>query len=151
MKKFKPKRGQVDYRNIRWAPVVNCVVMHRGKVLLVQRDPSLHFYPGYWNGISGFLDDHKGLREKVIEELAEEIGIKKGNIISIRLGEVFDQDEPKYRKTWIVHPVLVRVRTDRISLDWEARKYVWVKPSGAGKFKLLPGFHMVLQKIKKLV
>ena len=124
--------------------------MHRGKILLVERDRSLHFYPGYWNGISGFLDDRTSLKEKVIEELGEELKIKKNEIISIRPGEVFDQDEPKYRKTWIVHPVLVRVRTDRVSLDWEAREYVWVKMSEAAKFKLLPGFRIVLQKIKRL-
>jgi len=151
MKKFKPKPGQVDFTNIRWAPVINCVVMYRGKMLLVQRDPSLHFYPSYWNGISGFLDDKQSLKEKVVEELDEELGIKKKDIASIYSGNVFDQDEPKYKKTWIVHPILVRVKTDRISLDWEARKYKWIKMSEAWKMKLLPGFDMVLWEVKKII
>jgi isopentenyldiphosphate isomerase len=150
-KKFRARPGQVDFTNIRWAPVINCVVMCQGKMLLVERDPSLHFYPGYWNGISGFLDDKKDLKEKVMEELREELGIKREDIISIVSGEVFDQDEPKYKKTWIVHPVLVRVKTVHISLDWEARKYKWVKMSEAKKMKLLPGFDTVLQKVRKII
>lgn len=150
-KKFKPKSGQTDYTNIRWAPVLNCVVMYRGKMLLVERSSSLRLYPGYWNGISRFLDDQKSLREKVFEELREELGIKKSEIISIHPGQVFDQDEPKYQKTWIVHPVLVRVKTDHVSLDWEAQKYKWVTLREAEKLKLLPGFNIVLQKIKKII
>ena len=149
-KHFKLKRGQTDYTNIRWAPVMNCVVMHDGKLLLVQRSKTLNFYPGYWNGISGFLDDTKSLEEKVKEELREELGIQAKDVISIKLAEVFDQDEPKYKKTWIVHPVLVKVKTDKISLDWEAKKFVWTSAQEAKKMKLLPGFNMVLKKVSKL-
>lgn len=148
---FKAKPGQVDYRNIRWAPVVNCVVMHKDKVLLVQRSTVLNFYPGYWNGISGFLDDKKGLVEKVHEELREELGLKPKDIISIKLAEVFDQDAPKYNKTWIVHPVLVRVKTEKISLDWEAKKFIWTTIREAKKMKLLPGFDLVLEKIGDMI
>ena len=147
MQKFKPKPGQVNYKNIRWAPVVNCVVRHRGKILLVKRNNDMHFYPGYYNGISGFLDDHKSLEEKVIEELREELGIAKKEIEKIKVGAPFDQDEPKYKKTWIVHPVLVDVTTDKVRLDWEAERYTWVKPREARKLKLLPGFENVLKTV----
>jgi len=147
MEKFKPKSGQIDYTKARWAPVINCVVKYKNKFLLVQRSEKLNFYPGYWNGISGFLDDNKTLAEKVREELKEELGINKKDILQIRLGEVFDQDEPKYKKTWIVHPVLVKVKTDKIKLDWEARNYQWVNLQEAKKLKLLPGFDKVLEKI----
>ncbi len=149
-KKFKARTGQVDYRHVRWAPVVNCVVKHGDKILLVQRSSSLHFYPGYWNGISGFLDDHKDLKQKVREELKEELGVKGGDITSIRLGKIFDQEEPKYKKTWIVHPVLVRVKTNRISLDWEAKRYAWVNSEDIKKYKLLPGFDVVLKEVSRL-
>jgi 8-oxo-dGTP pyrophosphatase MutT (NUDIX family) len=77
MKKWKPRHGQMDYSKARWAPVINCVLRYKGKILVVQRSESLNFYPGYWNGISGFLDDQKSLKEKVLEELREELGISK--------------------------------------------------------------------------
>jgi ADP-ribose pyrophosphatase YjhB (NUDIX family) len=148
-KNFKLKRGQTDYTNVRWAPVMNCVVIYKGKILLVQRSKNLNFYPGYWSGISGFLDDAKSLYKKVKEELREELGIRPKDIISIKLAEIFDQEEPKYRKTWIVHPVLVEIKTDRILLDWEAKNFLWTAIGKAKKMRLLPGFDIVLEKISK--
>lgn len=68
--KSTPKPGQVDYTNIRYAPVVNIVVTHAGKILLVQRSKNMRLYPGFWNGVSGFLDYAKSIWEKVREELS---------------------------------------------------------------------------------
>lgn len=149
-KEFKPKTGQIDYTRARWAPVINCVVACRGNILIVQRSENVNFYPRYWNGISGFLDDHRGLAQKVKDELKEELGISTSQIKSIRLGDIFDQEAPQYKKIWIVHPVLVEITTDKIKLDWEARNYKWIKSAEAKRFKLLPGFDMVLKKVSKL-
>lgn len=151
IKKFKPKPGQVDFTDARWAPVMNCVLKYRGKILIVQRSKELNFYPEYWNGVSGFLDDQKSLKQKIQEELKEELGISKNKIEKIQLGEIFDQEEKKYKKTWIVHPILVEVVTDKIKLDWEAKNYRWVKLSEIRGLKLLPGFSEVLEKLKKWI
>ena len=147
--KFKPRPGQVDFTNIRWAPVVNCVLKYKDKILLVQRNKSMKLYPEYWNGISGFLDDNKSLEEKVFEELKEEVGLVEKDVLSIKPGQVFDQDAPDYNKTWIVHPVLVNVKSDQIKLDWEAQNYKWLKLSEVKKLKLLPGFDEVLKVLFK--
>ena len=148
---FKPKKGQVDYTNIRWCPVINCVLKYKNKLLVVKRSKELNFYPCYWNGISGFLDDKKDLNQKVLSELKEELGILKKDILEIKLGEIFDQNEPKYKKTWIVHPVLVEIKTNKIKLDWEAQNYKWAEINEIQKLKLLPGFDIVLEKISKLL
>lgn len=144
---FKPKPGQIDYTNVRWAPVINCVLRHKNKFLVVQRSKELNFYPGYWNGISGFLDDKRSLTEKVADEIREELGLPKSKIQQIRLGQIFDQEEPKYKKTWIVHPVLVEVKTEKVKLDWEARNYKWVTLRETKKLDLLPGFDEVLKRL----
>lgn len=148
---FKPKSGQVDYTNARWAPVINCVLIYENKILVVQRSRKLNFYPGYWNGISGFLDDKKGLNRKVADELKEELGMPKSKIKRVRLGRIFHQEEPKYRKTWIVHPILVEVSTDQVKLDWEASNYKWITFREAGKLKLLPGFDKVLEELSPFI
>ncbi|MFA7662519.1 MAG: NUDIX domain-containing protein [Patescibacteria group bacterium] len=145
--KFEPKPGQTDYTNVRWAPVINCVLRYEDKILVVQRNKNLNFYPGYWNGVSGFLDDQRSLNQKVADELKEELGINKTKIKKIQLGEIFDQEELKYKKTWIVHPVLVDVKTDKVKLDWEARNYKWLTLREIKKLKLLPGFDEVLKKL----
>lgn len=147
---FIPKPGQVDYTHARWAPVINCVVRYRSRILLVKRSEKLHFYPGYWNGVSGFLDDQRSLEEKVRDELWEELGIPRRHVRKITLGKIFHQEAPKYGKTWIVHPVLVDVTINRIKLDWEAERFRWVTPRETKRMKLLPGFNRVLASISSL-
>lgn len=149
MSKFRLKPGQIDYSNARWAPVINCAVKHGDKILIVERSKDLNFYPGYWNGITGFLDDDRSLEQKVEDELREELGIGEDKVISIELGQIFHKEEPKYGKTWIVHPVLVEVSTDEVKLDWEAQSYKWVSPEEAKNFNLLPGFDRVIKAFFK--
>jgi 8-oxo-dGTP diphosphatase len=147
MKKFKSKPGQIDFSKARWAPVINCVVQYKNKILIIQRSENLKLYPGHWNGVSGFLDDRKNLEQKVKEELREEIGVTAKNIISLKLGNIFDIDEPKYKKIWIIYPILVKIDTDKIKLDWEARKYEWIKLSEIKKYKMFPGYDKVLKAL----
>lgn len=118
-----------------------------GKILIVQRSPTMRLYPNFWNGISGFLDDTRNIEEKVRDELREELGIEESNILSIHRGLVFDQEEEKYSKTWIVHPVLVDIKTEKIKLDWEAQNYKWINVEDAKTFDLLPGFDKVLASL----
>ena len=141
------KDERINYTNIRYAPVINCVVRHGDTILIVQRSSKMRLYPNFWNGISGFLDDRKNIEEKVKEELEEELGIKAGDIVSIHRGQVFDQEEEKYNKTWIVHPILVDVKTDNVKLDWEAQNYKWIKVEEAKAFDLLPGFDKVIESL----
>jgi 8-oxo-dGTP pyrophosphatase MutT (NUDIX family) len=144
---FVPKEGQIDYTNIKEAPVINCVVFHGEKMLLIKRAAGLRFYPNYWNGISGFLDDEKSLEEKVAEELKEEAGFNKENILSIEPKGTLTQEAPEYDKVWIVHPVRVEVNTGAVTLDWEGAEYKWVTPEEAKDLNLLPGFDETLLRI----
>lgn len=151
MKKFKPAKGQIDYTNIHWCPVINCVLEFKGKILIVQRNKNLNFYPGYWNGISGFLDDSKPIGEKIKGEIAEELNLSPRYIRSIKMGQIFHQKAPKYNKTWIVHPILVKISSNQIKIDWEAQDFRWISIQEASKYKLLPGFKGVLREIQALL
>lgn len=143
-KVFEPRPGQTDYTNVRWAPVINCVVKYGDKILIVKRSSDMKFYPGWWNCIGGFLDDDQSLEEKVKEEIWEEIGIKESDIISIKLGEIFDFDDPELKKTWIIHPTLVEVKTNKVTLDWEADDYRWVRPDELAGFEITPSLKKIL-------
>ena len=150
MPKFKPRPDQVDFTNARYAPVINSVVKFKGKILIVKRSEKLNFFPGFWNGVSGFLDDKKSIKKKVIEEISEELGMKKENLISVKMGNIFHQESPEYKKTWIVHPLLVKVNTHKIKLDFESSEYKWINIKDAKKYKLLPGFDRVIKETKRL-
>ncbi len=149
--KFVPKPGQVDYTNIRYAPVVNTVVTHAGRLLLVQRSAGMRLYPGYWNGVSRFLDDAQSIEEKVTQELREELRMQASDIISIERGRVILQEAPEYHKTWLVVPVLVRASTDTFTLDWEAQAARWYQPEEISGLDLLPGFGDVLEAVRGML
>ena len=136
--------GKNDYTSVRYAPVVNCVVQYKDRIFLVQRSAKLNFYPNLWNGISGFLDDNKSVEEKARQELQEELGLTKKDIMFLEQKSVFIQEDPQYKKTWIVHPVHVAIRTNKIKTDWEAQKYKWIDVKEVNKFKLVPGFDKVI-------
>jgi isopentenyldiphosphate isomerase len=144
---FSPREGQVDYTNIRWVPVMNCILRHDDEILLLKRSSIMRLYPNYWNGVSGFLDDDKDLVEKIFEEVSEEVGLLPENIISIMPGPIFDQDEPSYKKTWVVHPVLVEVDTKEITTDWESQDYKWVTLEKAFKLDLMHGLKQMIKSL----
>jgi NADH pyrophosphatase NudC (nudix superfamily) len=141
---FTPKPGQVDFTGLRYAPVVNTVATYKGKILLAQRSHELRHYPGWWNGISGYLDDHLDIAAKVYEELREEVGLHAHHVKSIRIERPLIQEAPEYGKTWLVIPVLAIVTTDKITLNWEAADAGWFTPAEARKLQLLDGCADVL-------
>ena len=138
--KFVPKPGQTDYTNIRYAPVINSLVMHKDKILLVRRSSDMRLYPDHWNGISGFLDDSSSIEDKIYEELREELGLSKFAVDSMERGRPFIQEAPEYKKTWLVVPVLVRLNQVKLKLNWEASHAEWFTVNEVKKLDLLPGF-----------
>ena len=127
--KFIPKPGQVDYTNIRYAPTINIVVTYAGKILMVKRSRELRLYPGKWDWICGFLDDDKSIEEKAMEELHEELGLGEEQIESLTRGKVRIDESEGYRKTWIIVPILAKVKTSEYTLDWEASEAKWCSPA----------------------
>ena len=144
--KFVPKPGQVDYTNIRYAPVINVVVVHKGKVLMVRRSDDLRFYPGYWHCVAGFLDDSQSIEEKVREELREEIDLGDDQIISMQRGQIVLSEAPDYGKTYLIVPVLVQAASAEVRLDWEASRAEWLVPAEARQRKLVPGLAEVFNQ-----
>ncbi|MCR4279895.1 MAG: HD domain-containing protein [Candidatus Komeilibacteria bacterium] len=136
---------RVDYTNMKLAPVINCLVTYQGKILLVQRSETLNFYPGLWNGISGFLDDSKSPRQKAYEELAEELSIKAESVVEMKVGASFRVSDDTMDKIWDVHPILVEIDSDEIHLDREAQAYDWFTPAQALAKGLVPGFDRVIK------
>lgn len=142
--RFKPKPGQKDFTNEKRAPIINCVVQCGNRILVARRSSNINFYPGFWSGVSGFLDDGKNVEEKAKEELQEEFGVGERNIIEIIEGPVFEQVDKKYGKTWVVHPVLVKVSADTVVPNWEIEDYKWIDPEEVESFELVPGFDKVV-------
>ncbi len=155
MSNFIAKPGQVDYTNVRYAPVINIVLAYGREILLVQRSQVLRTYPGYWSGISGYLDDQQSLKEKVYSELLEEANIPTAAVGEVILANIFHQEALEYHKTWIVHAILARLNDARtksqIELDWEAEQYAWVDIDAVSEWNVLPGFIDVLAAVRPYI
>jgi NADH pyrophosphatase NudC (nudix superfamily) len=138
--KFVAKPGQIDYTNVRYCPVFNSVATYNDKILMLKRSSELRLYPGLWSGVSGFLDDHHSLEEKIAEEFYEELSVNAKDIALIQRGKVIVRESQKYNKTWIILTAHVTLKSDKIKLDWEAEKAEWFKHSDLAMLETVPGY-----------
>lgn len=140
--------GRIDYSNSDAAPVVTVFIKYNGRILLLKRSDKVRTYRGRWNTVAGYLDELKSVREKVLEEMREEVGVKENNILSIYYGEPYKFTDSKINKTWIVHPVLVELRGEPdLMLDWEHTEYKWIRPEEIKQFDIIPRLEKSLKRI----
>jgi hypothetical protein len=83
--------------------------------------------------------------------MLEEVGITGERILSMERGTVLLQEAPDDGKSWLVVPILVRVRDRRYRLDWESQAAGWFSMTEAMKLPLLPGFEAVIAQYRGVV
>lgn len=141
--------GRIDYSTSETAPVITVFVKYKNKILLLKRSDKVLTYKGKWNTVAGYLDDMKPIKEKALEELSEEIGVKKDIISNIDIRETFKFKDQDLNKTWIVTPVLVMLSyLPQIKLDREHTEFRWIKPEEIIDFDCVP---MIAKSLKKVI
>ncbi len=129
--------GRIDYSSSDIAPVTTVFIKYDGKILLLKRSDKVSTYHGKWNSVSGYLDEIVPIREKILEELREEVGIDEDKILSIYVGK--DYEFTHNKKTWNVYPALANLKNKpTIKLDWEHIEYKWIKPEELKNFDTVP-------------
>ncbi len=83
--------GRINYSGTKYAPVVLIFIMYDGKILLLKRSGKVRTYQGKWNTVAGYLDEMHPIKEKVLEELSEEIDVHEDNIGSIKLADAHEE------------------------------------------------------------
>lgn len=140
--------GRIDYSNSNVAPVVTVFVKYKEKILLLKRSDKVRVYQGKWNTVAGYLDELRPIREKVLEEIKEELEIEKDNVLSIIFGEPYQFTDKEVNKTWIVCPVLVELKEKpNIKLNWEHTDYKWIKQDELRNFDIVPKLDESLSKL----
>ena len=140
--------GRINYSDSNEAPVVTIFVKYKNEILLLKRSDKVRTYRGKWNTIAGYLDEVKPLKEKVWEELREEIGVIEKDILNIKYGGSYKLKDKKINKIWIVHPVLVELKDKpEIVLDWEHTEYKWIKPKDLNKYDTVASLGETLNKV----
>lgn len=131
--------GRINYSDSDVAPVITVFVRYNDEILLLKRGDKVRVYQRKWNTVAGYLDQVRPIREKILEELREEVEVELKEISSIQLGKPFRFKDRKIGKTWLIHPVLVILgRKPKIKLDWEHTEFKWIRPDDLKSFDLVP-------------
>lgn len=139
--------GRINYSNSDTALVLTIFIKYKEEILILKRSNKVSTYQGRWNTVAGYIDEIKPIHDKIFEEINEEIGVKKDNILSQRIGKSYTFKDMKVNKTWIVCPVLVELKNKpNIKLDWEHTEYKWIKPDELKKFNIVPKIEESLRR-----
>ncbi len=141
---------KTDYTHTKRAPVVICFVKHKDKFLLLKRSDKVLAYKNLWSSLAGFLDDSKTVKEKALEEITEELGLKESDIIRIVEGPVYTFTDKGLEREWERHLVLAEISNPNITLDWEHTEFKWINPKDISQYETTPGLAADLEKVKNL-
>jgi isopentenyldiphosphate isomerase len=136
-----PKRedGRIDYTNSNSAAVLTVFIKFKDTILLLRRSKNVLTYKGKWSTVTGYLDEVKTLKQKIFEELHEELGISKNEIQTIRIGKPFSFTDTSIIKKWIVYPSIVTLKKKpKILLDQEHVEFLWIKPENIDRYDTVP-------------
>jgi 8-oxo-dGTP pyrophosphatase MutT (NUDIX family) len=140
--------GRINYTNSNICLVLTIFIICHDKILLLKRSDKVGTYKNKWNTITGYIDENKPLKDKINEEIEEEIGINKKNILSYEIGKSFEFDDKKLNKKWIVTPAKVKLKKfPIIKLNWEHTEYKWIFPSDLIKYNIVPKLDFSLKYI----
>ncbi|MFH1643185.1 MAG: NUDIX domain-containing protein [Patescibacteria group bacterium] len=137
--------GRIDYSNSNIAPVVIVFIQYKKKLLLLKRSEKGLNYNGKWSVVAGFLDEVRSVQDKVIEEVQEEVGIQKDDILSIHIGKPYHFEDEEIGKTWVKCPVLIKLKSQiHPRLDWEHDEYRWIEEEELREFDIVPSIEKSL-------
>lgn len=140
--------GRIDYSAAQRAAVVTCFVRFQGRILLLKRSERVGTYRGLWHTVAGYLDELKPLREKILEELEEELSLGRDLIGAIKIGEPFEFHDPALGKTWLVQPALAELNAEpRLKLDWEHTEHRWIRPEEIRSYPTVPKLEESLSRV----
>ncbi|MFO7966163.1 MAG: NUDIX domain-containing protein [Archaeoglobaceae archaeon] len=143
--------GRIDYSRSHIAPVITVFVKFGAQLLLLRRSHKVGSYQGKWNTVAGFVDEVKPVKDKVLEELEEEIGVEESDISSITYGELWKFEDPDVGKTWLITPVMVELKQiPEVKLDWEHTEFKWIKPSELNHFDTVPNLDKSWEKVNEV-
>ena len=104
-----------------------------------------------WNAVAGYVDRVRPLREKVVEELREELGVQEPSILSIRFAPGLIQEDAELGRIWMVYPSLVTLNErPAIVLDFEHTESALVREGDLAGYQTVPGFAEALDSVKNL-
>jgi len=106
-----------------------------GDVLLLERSQKVGSFPGYWAGVSGFLEAPTPL-EQAFREVVEETQLPADQLELAAQGPpVLARDGAR---VFVVHPFRFLTGATDVALNWEHVRSEWVRPKELRDRKIVP-------------
>ena len=122
--------------------VVTGVVKNKDKVLILKKGKDDYNYPNKWSFCSGYVKEFESAEDTVIREIKEETGLR-GRII--KKGRLFQKDDKKLGKIWVIMSFLCEVKSNKVKLDHENSIYKWIDHKDMNKYPTVPGLRKDLK------
>jgi len=135
--------GEITVEGVDESPVVTCLLMHEGRILVLKRSQEVSTNRGLWAGVSGYIEEGESPLETALKEIREEASINEPRLLKAGgMQSVRSED-----RVWHVHPFLFESPTDEVRIDWEHTEYRWIVPGEAEALQLVPGFARILRSL----
>ena len=122
--------------------VVTGVVMRKGKVLILKKHPNDYNYPNKWSFCSGFVKEFEAAQDTVLREVKEETGLKAK---IVKEGKLFQKDDKKNCKSWVIKCFLCKVNSEKVKLDHENTDFKWINHKDIRNYLIVPGLEKDLK------
>lgn len=124
-----------------------------GKVLILKKSPKDYNYPNRWSFCSGYVKEFESAEDTVLREIKEETGL---NAIIVKKGKLFQKNDKKTDKHWVIMPFLCKVKSENIKLDHENIDYKWINYNDISRYPTVPGLEkdlkaLSLKKVQRLL
>lgn len=123
---------------------VSCILLYDEKILLLKRSYRVKTNRGLWSVVAGEVEGDP--YRTALNEIEEETGLAKSEIVFILRGKPFDVSLTKNSMTTI-HPFLFSTIKNEIRLNWEHDEFRWISPKAIEELKLVPRFSDMLRSI----
>jgi 8-oxo-dGTP pyrophosphatase MutT (NUDIX family) len=128
--------------------VVTVIVKKDDRILIMRRSSKVDSFQGYWAGVSGSIQENETPLQAAVRELREETGIKAAE------SEFISAERPVMatngKNVWEVHPFLLNVDDEIVSLDWEHDAYEWIRPDELYKYEFVPKLDEVVNSLLRI-
>ena len=118
------------------------VVRNKGKVLILKKSPEDYNYPNKWSFCSGYVKEFEAAENTVLREIKEETGL---NAKIIRKGRLFQKDDRKKGKSWVILLFLCEVNSRNVQLDHENTEFEWINYKDVKTYSTVPGLQKDLK------
>jgi 8-oxo-dGTP pyrophosphatase MutT (NUDIX family) len=122
--------------------VITVFLRYKSRILVLKRSDKVGSFPGYWAGVSGYIEKGESPYEAAVREIREETGIRGPT--PVRGGKPFIVTDKG--RGWLVHPFIFDSPTSEITLDWEHRGYRWIDAEELESLETVPGLKKALKR-----